>query len=107
MRRVEDKSIETSTVASIHKTKPYRTTIPRSQRGGEIVEPMISEQWFVQIELLCTRDFSYADQCLTRYNGLGREDGFDCLAKIQSWILVFILSSRSCTKAYIHPNLLY
>ncbi|MBL8061882.1 MAG: class I tRNA ligase family protein, partial [Anaerolineales bacterium] len=32
------------------KTEPYRTTIPRSQRGGEIVEPMISEQWFVKIE---------------------------------------------------------
>jgi len=34
------------------RTEPYRTTIPRSQRGGEIVEPMISEQWFVQIEPL-------------------------------------------------------
>src|SRR5688572_7768974 len=32
------------------KTEPYRTTIPRTQRGGEIVEPMISEQWFVKIE---------------------------------------------------------
>ncbi|MCB9109826.1 MAG: valine--tRNA ligase [Anaerolineales bacterium] len=34
------------------KTEPYRTTIPRSQRGGEIIEPMISEQWFVKIESL-------------------------------------------------------
>jgi len=34
------------------KEESYRTTIPRSQRGGEIVEPMISEQWFVQIESL-------------------------------------------------------
>ena len=34
------------------KTEPYRTTIPRSQRGGEIVEPMISTQWFVQIDSL-------------------------------------------------------
>ena len=34
------------------KTDPYRTTIPRSQRGGEIVEPMISTQWFVKIEPL-------------------------------------------------------
>jgi valyl-tRNA synthetase len=31
------------------KTQPYTTTIPRSQRGGEIVEPMISTQWFVKI----------------------------------------------------------
>jgi valyl-tRNA synthetase len=34
------------------KTEPYRTTIPRSQRGGEIIEPMISTQWFVKIEPL-------------------------------------------------------
>jgi valyl-tRNA synthetase len=34
------------------RTEPYRTTIPRSQRGGEIVEPMISTQWFVKIEPL-------------------------------------------------------
>jgi valyl-tRNA synthetase len=36
----------------IIKTEPYRTTIPRTQRGGEIVEPMISTQWFVKIEPL-------------------------------------------------------
>jgi len=34
------------------KSEPYKTTIPRSQRGGEIVEPMISEQWFVAIKPL-------------------------------------------------------
>jgi len=34
------------------KEEPYTLNIPRSQRGGEIVEPMISEQWFVKIEPL-------------------------------------------------------
>ena len=34
------------------KEEKYMTTIPRSQRGGEIVEPMISEQWFVKIDPL-------------------------------------------------------
>jgi valyl-tRNA synthetase len=34
------------------KEEKYVTTIPRSQRGGEIVEPMISEQWFVKIQPL-------------------------------------------------------
>jgi valyl-tRNA synthetase len=37
------------------KADPYRTTIPRSQRGGEIIEPMISEQWFVTIEPLAKK----------------------------------------------------
>jgi valyl-tRNA synthetase len=34
------------------KTEKYITTLPRSQRGGEIIEPMISTQWFVKIEPL-------------------------------------------------------
>jgi len=29
--------------------EPYQLNVPRSQRGGEIVEPMISRQWFVEI----------------------------------------------------------
>jgi valyl-tRNA synthetase len=36
----------------IIKEEKHVTTIPRSQRGGEIVEPMISEQWFVKIQPL-------------------------------------------------------
>ncbi|MBM2850896.1 MAG: hypothetical protein HW418_3838 [Anaerolineales bacterium] len=34
------------------KTEKYVTQIPRSQRGGEIVEPMVSTQWFVKIKPL-------------------------------------------------------
>jgi valyl-tRNA synthetase len=32
------------------KTEKYHTTVPRSQRGGEIVEPMVSTQWFVRMK---------------------------------------------------------
>ncbi|MCY4019852.1 MAG: valine--tRNA ligase [Chloroflexi bacterium] len=31
------------------KTEAYSTRIPRSQRGGEVVEPMMSTQWYVRI----------------------------------------------------------
>jgi valyl-tRNA synthetase len=34
------------------KEEPYLLNVPRSQRGGEIVEPMISTQWFVRIQPL-------------------------------------------------------
>jgi valyl-tRNA synthetase len=37
------------------KEEPYSTTIPRSQRGGEIIEPMISTQWFVEIAPLAEK----------------------------------------------------
>jgi valyl-tRNA synthetase len=32
------------------KKESYTTNIPRSQRGGEIVEPLVSKQWFVDVE---------------------------------------------------------
>jgi len=32
------------------KEEPYTLNVPRSQRGGEVIEPMISTQWFVKME---------------------------------------------------------
>ncbi len=37
------------------KTQPHTYIIPRSQRGGEIVEPMLSMQWFVKIQPLAEK----------------------------------------------------
>ncbi|MBN1306161.1 MAG: valine--tRNA ligase [Anaerolineales bacterium] len=34
------------------KEEAYTLNVPRSQRGGEIIEPMVSEQWFVKMESL-------------------------------------------------------
>jgi len=34
------------------KKEPYTLSVPRSQRGGEVVEPMVSTQWFVRIQPL-------------------------------------------------------
>ncbi|MBI9050204.1 MAG: valine--tRNA ligase [Anaerolineaceae bacterium] len=34
------------------KEEPYQLNVPRSQRGGEIIEPMVSTQWFVKIKPL-------------------------------------------------------
>ena len=34
------------------KEEPYLMNVPRSQRGGEIVEPLISTQWFVKMDSL-------------------------------------------------------
>ena len=37
------------------KSEPYLTRIPRSQRGGEVVEPMLSTQWYVRIQPLAEK----------------------------------------------------
>ncbi len=34
------------------KEEPYTLSVPRSQRGGEVIEPMVSTQWFVRIKPL-------------------------------------------------------
>ncbi len=36
-------------------TKPHRLTVPKSQRSGAIVEPMISTQWFVKMDGMAKR----------------------------------------------------
>ena len=37
------------------KEEPYKLNVPRSQRGGEIIEPMISTQWFVNMKPLAEK----------------------------------------------------
>ncbi|HPS41818.1 MAG TPA: valine--tRNA ligase [Anaerolineaceae bacterium] len=37
------------------KEQPYTINVPRSQRSGEIVEPMISTQWFIKIQPLAEK----------------------------------------------------
>ena len=37
------------------KTETFTHVVPRSQRGGEIVEPMLSDQWFVKMEPLAAK----------------------------------------------------
>jgi len=37
------------------KVSDYTLKVPRSQRGGEIIEPIISEQWFVEIKPVAER----------------------------------------------------
>lgn len=32
------------------KVEPHMQRVPRSQRGGEVIEPMVSGQWFVRME---------------------------------------------------------
>jgi len=40
------------TAGLVIKEEPYISSVPRSQRGGELIEPMISTQWFVRIQPL-------------------------------------------------------
>ena len=34
------------------KVEDYKMRVPRSQRGGEVIEPLVRDQWFVRMEPL-------------------------------------------------------
>lgn len=37
------------------KSEPHTLVIPRSQRGGEVVEPLLSDQWFVKMDAIAEK----------------------------------------------------
>ncbi|KAK1297533.1 Valine--tRNA ligase [Acorus calamus] len=43
------------------KKEPYTLRVPRSQRGGEIIEPLMSKQWFVTMEPLAKKGLDAVD----------------------------------------------
>lgn len=40
------------------KAEKHKMRVPRSQRGGEVIEPMVSEQWFVRMEVSFRMSYS-------------------------------------------------
>ena len=41
---------EMESLGLVIKTEPHMMRTPRSQRGGEVIEPMLSTQWFLKME---------------------------------------------------------
>ncbi|MCX6053742.1 MAG: valine--tRNA ligase [Chloroflexi bacterium] len=54
------------TLGLVIREQPYTLNVPRSQRGGEIVEPMISTQWFVKIQPLAEKALAAVKEGRTR-----------------------------------------
>ena len=44
------------------KTEPYTMQVPRSQRGGEVIEPLVSKQWFVNTKAMAC--LLYTSRCV-------------------------------------------
>lgn len=48
------------------KEEPHTMRVPRSQRGGEIVEPLVRDQWFVRMQGLANAALAAVDSGETR-----------------------------------------
>ncbi len=67
---------------------PYTLNIPRSQRGGEIIEPMISTQWFVQMDTLAAAAMRVVrDGAITIIPEHFGKVYFNWLDNIQDWCI--------------------
>ena len=70
------------------KEEPYTINVPRSQRGGEIVEPMISTQWFVKIQPLADAALSAVkDGRITIIPQRFEKIYFNWLENIRDWCI--------------------
>src|SRR6185503_13319886 len=47
--------------------KPHRLTVPRCGRTDAIVEPMLTDQWFVRMESLAKRGLDVVEKGETRF----------------------------------------
>ena len=70
------------------KEEPYTLNVPRSQRGGEIIEPMVSEQWFVDIQPLADRAIAAVhDGRITIVPDYFSKIYFNWMENIQDWCI--------------------
>ena len=70
------------------KEEDYTLNVPRSQRGGEIVEPMISTQWFVEIKPLAEKAIqAVQDGRITIVPDFFTKVYFNWMENIQDWCI--------------------
>jgi valyl-tRNA synthetase len=70
------------------KEQPHTLNVPRSQRGGEIVEPMISTQWFVKIQPLADAAIeTVKDGCIRILPERFEKVYFNWLENIKDWCI--------------------
>jgi valyl-tRNA synthetase len=68
--------------------KPYKLRVPRSGRTGVIVEPMLTDQWFVKMDGLAQRGLAaVANGDVTFFPGHWKKTYDEWLENIQDWCI--------------------
>ncbi|MCB9758961.1 MAG: valine--tRNA ligase [Alphaproteobacteria bacterium] len=69
-------------------TKPHLMSVGRSQRGGAIVEPMLSTQWYVKMKPLAAPAIAAVERGYTRFVPRGWENTyFAWMREIRDWCI--------------------
>jgi len=68
--------------------KPHTMTLPRSQRSGAVVEPMISTQWFMKMKPLATPAIGAVEHGFTRFHPQQWENTYYAwLRDVKDWCI--------------------
>jgi valyl-tRNA synthetase len=79
---------ELKTLGRVEKTEPHRLSIPRGDRSGAIIEPMLTRQWFVQTRPLAERAIQAVEKGDIRFVPENWTQNFlDWLHHIQDWCI--------------------
>ncbi|XP_021640696.2 valine--tRNA ligase, chloroplastic/mitochondrial 2 isoform X2 [Hevea brasiliensis] len=95
------------------KKEPHTLRVPRSQRGGEVIEPLVSKQWFVAMEPLAEKALCAVekgeltilpDRFLKIYNHWLSNIKDWCISRQLWWghrIPVWYIEGKNCEEDYI------
>ncbi len=68
--------------------KPHKLMVPRGDRSGQVIEPMLTDQWFVRMEKLAARGLELVEQGKVRFIPENWKSTYDhWLSNIQDWCI--------------------
>ena len=77
-----------NTIGQLNKTEPYKVQIPRSERSSSILQPLLTNQWFVNVEKLSEEAIRVVKENETEFIPKNWENTyFAWMNDIQDWCI--------------------
>ena len=77
-----------NTIGQLNKTEPYKVQIPRSERSNSILQPLLTNQWFVNVEKLSQKAIRVVKENETEFIPKNWENTYFAWMKdIQDWCI--------------------
>ena len=79
---------EMESLGHLNKVEPYKIQIPKSQRSDSVLEPLITNQWFVDVKKMSKEAIRVVQENETAFIPKNWENTyFDWMNKIQDWCI--------------------
>ena len=79
---------EMESLGHLNKVEPYKIQIPKSQRSDSVLEPLITNQWFVDVKKMSKEAIRVVQENETGFIPKNWENTyFDWMNKIQDWCI--------------------